>query len=135
MSTVGPSAPLPPASAIPSYSPLGKPVVGNETAQEKDRALPPVVQGEEAEKSRNRVESKPEGERRDRQSGDQSGQQQDDDQPPDGEALTATAQVGTGTPTIRIVPSGHAEPAPGRAALDAFNQPAIDPGLLFDQRV
>ena len=72
MSTVGPAAPLPPASAIPTYSPLGKPVVGNETAQNKDRALPPVVQGEASEKARNRVESKPESERRDRQPGEQS---------------------------------------------------------------
>lgn len=126
MSTVGPSAPLPPAAAIPSYSPLGKPVVSNESAQEKDRALAPVVQGEAAERSRNRVESTPENERRDRQPGDQP-EQADDEQ-------AAIAQ--TSTPTIRIVPTGHSEPVSGRAALDAFNQTAgINPGLLLDQRV
>ena len=126
MSNIGPTVPLPPASAVPTYSPLGKPVVGNENALDKDRALPPVVQGEAAEKSRNRVESKPEGEQGERHSDDPT------EQPDDEQAAVIQPQA----PAIRVLPTGHAEPVSGRAALDAFNQTAgIDPGLLLDQRV
>lgn len=134
MSTVGPVVPLPPASVIPTYSPLGKPVVGNETAEEKDRALPPVEQGEASERSRNRVESKPESERRDRQP-EQQHETPDGAATPEVTGPAAPPATGSGVPTIRILPTGHADAVGGRAALDAFNQPAIDPGLLLDQRV
>lgn len=134
MSNIGPG--LPPASAIPSYSPLGKPVVGNENAQEKDRALPPVEQGSASEKSRNRVESKPEAEPRERRAGQQGGDA-DAEGAADADAEVAVASPSSGgfPPVIRILPAGHADHPSGRAALDAFNQPAIDPGLLLDQRV
>ncbi len=137
MSNIGPIAPLPASSAIPSYSPLGKPVVGNENAQEKDRALPPVEQGAAGEQSRNRVESKPEAEQRERRPGQQgAGALPELPDETDAEAVAATAATGSaGVPTIRILPAGHAEQPHGRAALDAFNQPVIDPGLLLDQRV
>lgn len=138
MSAVGPPAPLSSAAAIPAYSPLGKPVVGNENPQEKDRPLPPVQQGEQAEKSRNRVESKPKAQRREQQPDEQSEDALTEQADADGAPVAAAAPANTfsnSVPAIRVLPSGHPDHPAGRAALDAFNQPVIDPGLLLDQRV
>ena len=130
MSNVGPIVPPPSASAVPSYSPLGKPVVGNENAQDKDRALAPLVQGEAAEKSRNRIEPKPDAQQRERQPGEQSASQKHEPEEP------AAVPHNRSAPAIRVIPSGHAESLHGRAAVDAFQQgDATDPGQLLDQRV
>lgn len=136
MNPLSPTVPLPSTAAVPTYSPLGKPVVGNESAQEKDRALPPVEQGAAGEKARNRVESKPENETGHRQPQPGESPQTAADGSDEAEANGAQPMAaGTGVPAIRVVPDGHAEPAHGRAALDAFNQPAADRGQLLDQRV
>lgn len=52
MSTIGPA--LPPPAITPSYSPLGKPVVGLESSDAKNQTLPPVEESNRSDRNRDR---------------------------------------------------------------------------------
>jgi hypothetical protein len=127
MSSVNPGA-LPP----PIYSPVVKVPVGNESAEQKARPLPPVEQPDQGEKLRNRNEGG--GRQHD---GGQAGEGEEET----GEALPAAAAEpsGTGTgvaPGFRVLPIAAADsPATGARALDAFHSDDSDPGQLLDQRI
>lgn len=56
--TIGPV--LPPQALTPSYSPLGRPVVGLESADAKNQALPPVEESGRSDKNRNQTNDRTE---------------------------------------------------------------------------
>lgn len=54
---------------VPSYSPLGKPAAGLESAENKDQTLPPVEEGSASEKNRNQPQQKADAVAADKQGG------------------------------------------------------------------
>jgi hypothetical protein len=122
MSAVPPGG-IPP----PVYSPVTRPVVGNESAEQKVQALPPVEQPDQAEQLRDR-----------RRHGSGAHHREEDEASAvaeEGDPATDPAlPVPTPAPAFRILPTGTSAGG-GARVRDAFDQAPSDPGQLLDGRV
>lgn len=126
MSGVNPGA-LPP----PVYSPVVRPVVGNESAEQKVQALPPVEQPDQPEQLRPRQQGRGESD----DHCQEEGEPQREAEAADGEKTPSAAPSTIATaPSFRILPDGN-QTGNGSRALDAFQDTATDPGRLLDQHI
>lgn len=154
MSTVsGPSQSY--QTLTPSYAPIGKPVAGLESAENKDQTLPPVEETSASEKNRNHPHEKTDAVSGDAHGGnggsDQQAAEPEEEQQQVSElvaaerlALTQNAAQAAAQTRIEIalqraamLQGDHTHSVDAHTAVDSFSAAAghtLPPGTLLDQR-
>ncbi len=147
---IGPNYP----GITPSYSPLGKPAAGLESAENKDQTLPPVEEGSAAEKNRHQPDHKTaavsdeerggeHGRRQSNESAEAEPQKEQEPAAPDLESaaseavqILALAQLDAVLQRTAALHAGEPAKADYSAAVGSFESNAghtHTPGSLLDQ--
>lgn len=148
MSTVsGPSQSY--QTLTPSYAPLGKPVAGLESAENKDQTLPPVEEANASEKNRNQLHQKVDAIADDAHGGGNRDKPAEEEQQvselvaaecaaltPEAAALIAPTPIEIALQRAALQ-SDHTHVVDAHTAVDSFSAAAghtLAPGTLLDQR-